>query len=126
MQILTLRAIDAAEPLLASHRSSGGAAAAATHSGGSGRTHHRDSAPSRSKPLSTEDLQFRRRFRALLQLLRPWPALALALIAIGEAVVVAEGAVTLLPVPAACTALRWPSQQPSHPVLHDNCHLPAF
>ena len=48
-------------------------------------------APSAKRPPLASQLHFVRRFLALIVLLRPFSALILALLAVGEAVVVAEG-----------------------------------
>ena len=51
----------------------------------------------RQPPSLGPNLHFTRRFRALMALLRPYPALALSLLAIAEALVVAEGAPAVPP-----------------------------
>ncbi|KAL4434207.1 hypothetical protein ABPG75_000648 [Micractinium tetrahymenae] len=89
MRIVTSGAIDAAvtEPLLSRRPNATAvpaAAPAAASSDGGGSAASRAAAP----PASS--LHFRHHFRTLLLLLRPYPALALALIAVGEALVVAE------------------------------------
>lgn len=85
MQTSMVAALDAAatEPLLPSLASGAPPAAAAA---GGGRA---EAAASGQEAASS--LRFTRRFAVLLRLLRPYPALFLALLAVGEAVVVAEG-----------------------------------
>lgn len=90
MQIVSPGAIDAAaaEPLLSrphAAAAAGGNILVAAHAPS-------DPAPEPAKALQPQPLHFRRRFAALLALLRPWPALALSALAIIEALVVAEGA----------------------------------
>lgn len=101
MQILDPRALDAAaEPLLSAPRST--AANAAALSGGARLSGDGQSgAASKTKPPQPGDLQFLRRFRALMALLRPWPALLLSLLSIAEALVVAQGALRR-PAPLQC------------------------
>ncbi|PSC73387.1 ATP-binding cassette sub-family D member 4 [Micractinium conductrix] len=88
MQIVSPGAIDAAaaEPLLSrphAAAAAGGNILVAAHAPS-------DPAPEPAKALQPQPLHFRRRFAALLALLRPWPALALSALAIIEALVVAE------------------------------------
>lgn len=95
MQILDPRALDAAaaEPLLSAPRSTAATAAALSGGGAhSGDGHGHGSAGYKPKPVKPGDLQFLSRFRALMALLRPWPALLLSLLSVAEALVVAEGA----------------------------------
>lgn len=96
MQIVAAGALDAlaAEPLLGGsggrhRRGVGGGTWAATTPA---PAQPAAAAAEPAAPSHDRGLQFVRRFRALLRLLRPWSALTLALLAIGEAVVVAEGA----------------------------------
>jgi hypothetical protein len=118
MHSLVARVIDmvVTEPLLGRHSNDDGSSSSSSGRarGGSGAaappapaaTSSRQASSTRQPASLGPNLQFTRRFQALMALLRPYPALALSLLAIAEALVVAEGAPALPPHPTPGFAAR--------------------
>ena len=82
------------QPLLSTpaHASATAAAAAAAATASASAPDGIAGSRQPGRPGSVVVLQFPRRLAALMELLRPYPALALSLLAVAEALVVAQGA----------------------------------
>jgi hypothetical protein len=95
------------EPLLGRHSNDNASSSSGRRARGPpppAATPTREASGSRQPASLGPNLQFTRRFCALMALLRPYPALALSLLAVAEALVVAEGAPAVPPHRAPCFA----------------------